>query len=78
MPTNLLNANYLIASMLWGALGSGFFLYGWKQKATLPIAGGILLSGGTYFIESALYLSLFSLIVLGGMYWAKKTGVLDS
>jgi hypothetical protein len=66
-----LNASFLFASLIWGAIGTGFFIYGWKQKAMVPLAGGLLLSAFCYFISSALYLSLAGILILGGMYWMK-------
>lgn len=66
-----LNASFLFASLIWGAIGTGFFIYGWKQKAVVPLVGGLLLSALSYFISSALYLSLAGIIILVGMYWMK-------
>ncbi len=35
-----LDQNFLWASMLWGAVASGYFIYGWKQRSVLPFLGG--------------------------------------
>jgi len=69
-----LNTNTLIASLIWGSIGSGVFIYGWKQKSMIPVWGGLLLVGGSYFISSALLMSLASIFILAGMYWLKKQG----
>lgn len=69
-----LNTYTLFASVVWGGLGSGIFVYGWKQKSMIPLWAGMLLVGGSYFISSALLMSLASLIILAGMYWLKKQG----
>ena len=74
MGSGSLDAGYLFASILWGALGSGIFLFGWKQKSPLPLAGGGILVGITYFVESALLMSAIGVAVLAGMYWVKKRG----
>jgi hypothetical protein len=69
-----INPYTLFASMIWGTLGSGIFIYGWKQKSMIPVWGGLLLMGGSYFISSALLMSLASIFILAGMYWFKKQG----
>lgn len=69
-----LNTYTLFASLIWGTIGSGIFIYGWKQKLMIPVWGGMLLVGGSYFISSALIMSLASIFILSGMYWLKKQG----
>jgi hypothetical protein len=60
----------MIASVIWGAIGSGFFIYGWKQKSMVPLFGGIALVAGSYFFaNSALIMSLFSIAVIAAIYW---------
>ena len=68
------SASSLWASMLWGALGSGFCAYGWKQKSTVPLWGGLFMVGVSYFISSALSLSLAEVVILSAMYWCHKQG----
>lgn len=43
------NTSLLIWGMLFGAIGLGFFLYGKKQKAAVPLAVGIALFVLPYF-----------------------------
>jgi hypothetical protein len=69
-----LNANSIFASILWGGVGSVMFSVGWKQKAWLPLGFGMALVAVSYFIESALYMSLASIAILVLMYFAKKQG----
>ncbi len=72
---NLFNSNTLFASLIWGTLGSGILLFGWKQKSVIPLTGGLLMVGGSYFIESWLYMSVASMIIMAGMYgWKQRTG----
>jgi len=68
------SAHSLVASMIWGAIGMGFFIYGKKQQSMVPLFGGVLIIGVSYFIESALYMSLAALALLAGVYWLKKQG----
>ena len=68
------DANSLIASLLWGAVGMGLFIYGKKQQAMVPLFGGLLLVGISYFIASALYMSLAGVVLLTVIIWMQKQG----
>lgn len=66
------NTNSIVASVIWGAIGTGFALYGWKQKSMVPLFGGIALVAGSYFFaNSALMMSLFSIAVIAAIFWLK-------
>ncbi len=45
----------LMLSMIWGAIGTGFFIYGKKQAKAMYLICGIGLFVIPYFISSALY-----------------------
>ena len=68
------DANSLIASLLWGAVGMGLFIYGKKQQAMVPLFGGLLLVGISYFIASALYMSLAGVVLVTVIIWMQKQG----
>jgi hypothetical protein len=74
MTDNLLNARFLVASLIWGSVGLGLFIYGKKQQSMVPLFGGLLIIGISYFIDSALYMSLAGIALLAGVYWLKKQG----
>ena len=74
MADNLLNAHYLVASLIRGSVGLGLFIYGKKQQSMVPLFGGLLIIGISYFIDSALYMSLTAIALLAGVYWLKKQG----
>jgi len=62
----------MIASVIWGAIGSGFFIFGYKQKSMVPLFGGIAMVAGSYFFaNSAIIMSLFSIGVLAAIYWLR-------
>jgi len=50
----------LIWGMIFGAIGFGYFLYGKKQKAIIPLCVGIILCVFPYFIDN-----LYVLVGLG-------------
>ena len=69
-----LNANTLIASLVWGSIGVGFFIYGKRQRSAIPLFGGILLVGISYFINSAAYMSLAGISLCAGIYFLRDYG----
>lgn len=65
----------LLASVFWGALASGFLIYGWKQKVFMPFVAGVALMVISYFLlNSALYMSLAGIAIVGGFFWLKRQG----
>jgi len=71
---NWFNGNFLLASMIWGSVGAGYLIYGWKQKAVLPLAGGAAMTVASFFISSALVMSLVCIAVMAIVYWLAKQG----
>jgi hypothetical protein len=68
------SASSLFASLIWGAIGSGLFIYGKKQKSWVPLGCGLAMVAVSYFVDSAWGMSLASTGILGIMYWLKKQG----
>lgn len=63
----------MIASIIWGAIGSGFAIYGWKQKEMIPLFGGIAVVAGSYFFSTSAWLmSLFSIAAIAAIFWLKR------
>ena len=58
-----MNASTLILGGDFGSIGLGFFVYGKKQKAIIPLFSGIGLMVFPYFISN-LYILIFSGIIL--------------
>ena len=67
-----ISSETLIASLIWGTIGSGFALYGWRQKDMVPLFGGIALMALSYFIESALIMSIVSVVLIVAIFWLRK------
>ena len=61
----------LIWGMLFGAIGFGFFLYGKKQKAVVPIITGIALSVVPYFIADVYVLVGVGVILIAIPYFVR-------
>ena len=51
---NLFSPSFLFASLIWGSIGVGYFIYGKKQQSLPAMVGGILMVVVSYFVGSAL------------------------
>jgi hypothetical protein len=48
-----LNTSYLLWSVLFSSIGLGFFVYGKKQKAIVPLICGLILMVFPYFVSGS-------------------------
>jgi len=51
-----LNTSLLLWGLLFGSVGFGFFLYGRKQKAAVPLVCGLVLMVFPYFVSDTVFL----------------------
>ena len=58
----------LIFSILFGSIGMGYFVYGKKQQAFVPLVAGLALCIFPYFVSSV-YLMVLVGIVLTVLPW---------
>lgn len=72
MDLTHLDANALWASVLWGGIGGGYMVYGWRQKAGIPFAGGVAMSLACFL--PALWMSLASVAIMFAVWWLCKQG----
>ena len=61
----------LIWGVLFGALGIGFFSYGRKQKAVVPLMTGIALFIFPYFISNVYMLVIVGAVLVALPYFVK-------
>lgn len=47
-----MDTTQILLSVLWGAIGLGYFVYGKKQQRFLPLVSGIALMAFPYFVEN--------------------------
>jgi hypothetical protein len=71
---DLLNQHYLWASCIWSAIASGYMIYGWRQRALLPFLGGLAMTAVSFFIVSALWMSLACIALIFITHWLLKQG----
>ena len=71
---NLFDPNFLVASLIWGSIGVGYFIYGKKQQSFMPMIGGILMIVVSYFASSTMVMSLLSIALIVAVYVLLRQG----
>lgn len=74
LGSNFFDANFLLASLLWGSIGAGYFIYGKKTGSTMPMIGGVLMVAVSYVVSSWVIMSLISIGLMIGVYQMMKRG----
>ena len=70
----MFNTHFLFASLIWGSVGVGYFIYGKRQRSWLPMVGGVAMIGVSYFVGSALLMSLICVGLIVAIYLLLKSG----
>ena len=71
---DLLDTNFLFASLFWGSVGAGYWIYGKRQTLWSPMIGGVLMMALAYFVSSALLMSLLCLAIGFAAYFLARRG----
>lgn len=71
---NLLDVHWLFASLIWGSVGVGYFIYGRKQQSLVALFGGIIMVAASYFAGSALTMSAIGSGSILLVYWLMRAG----
>ena len=61
----------LIWGVIFGAIGLGFFTYGKKQKAVVPLVSGIALFVFPYFISNVYILVILGTVIVALPYFVR-------
>jgi hypothetical protein len=59
----------LVWGLLFGSVGFGFFLYGKRQKALVPLVCGFALMIAPYFITNAVVLVVVGVALMAAPYF---------
>ena len=70
----MFNTHFLFASLIWGSVGFGYFIYGKRQRSWVPMVGGLVMIGASYFAGSALLMSLIGIGLMAAIYVLLKRG----
>ncbi|MDG4561566.1 MAG: hypothetical protein P9E88_09765 [Candidatus Competibacter sp.] len=66
-----MNTSLLLLGVLFGSVGLGYFLYGKKQRAVVPLVCGLALMVVPYFISSTALLVMVGAVLSGIPYFVK-------
>lgn len=64
-----MNSTQLFLGVIFSSIGLGYFLYGKKQKMTVPFVVGLVLMVFPYFIESNALLDGIGLLLSAAPYF---------
>ncbi len=67
----MINASTLMWGIIFGSIGLGFFVYGKKQKAAMPLFCGIGLMLFPYFISNPYILVLSGVVLVAAPFVIK-------
>ncbi len=66
-----MNESWLLWGLLFGAMGLGFFVYGKKQKAVVPMVCGLALMIFPYFISNTIVLIAIGTMLVAVPYFVR-------
>ena len=66
-----MNESWLLWGLLFGSIGLGFFMYGRKQKAPVPLICGLALMFFPYFISNTLLLVAIGVLLMVIPYFVR-------
>ncbi len=66
-----MNESWLLWGLLFGSIGLGFFMYGRKQKAVVPLVCGLALMIFPYFVTSTVLLVAIGVALIAVPYFVR-------
>ena len=66
-----MSTSSLLWGLLFGSFGLGFFVYGRKQKAVVPLVCGLILMVYPYFISNTIILVILGVVLTGIPYFIR-------
>lgn len=66
-----MNEAWLMWGLLFGSIGLGYFLYGKKQSAIVPLVCGLSLMIFPYFVSSTLWLVVTGVVLIALPYFVR-------
>lgn len=67
-----MNASLLLWGVLFGSLGLGYFIYGKKQGAVMPLVCGLVLMVFPYFVSSTWLLVAVGAVLAALPYFFRR------
>lgn len=69
-----MHTGFLFASLFWGSVGVGYWIYGKRQQSFGAMGGGIVMVLVSYFIGSVFVMSLVCLAAAVVVYFLSRRG----
>ncbi|MDZ4731629.1 MAG: hypothetical protein SH820_16995 [Xanthomonadales bacterium] len=66
-----MNEAWLMWGLLFGSIGLGYFMYGKKQSAVVPLICGLMLMIFPYFVSSTLWLVVIGIVLIALPYFVR-------
>ncbi|MBI1284895.1 MAG: hypothetical protein GC183_11225 [Thiobacillus sp.] len=66
-----MNTSLLLWSLLFSSIGLGFFIYGKRQKAVVPLLSGLGLMIYPYFVSSSILLVAIGVALMALPYFVR-------
>ncbi len=66
-----MNVAWLLWGLVFGSVGLGFFIYGKKQRAVVPLVCGLALMVFPYFVSSTILLVLVGAALVATPYFLR-------
>lgn len=66
-----MNTSLLLWSLLFSSVGLGFFLYGKKQQAVVPLFSGLALMIYPYFVSNSILLVAIGVALIAVPYFVR-------
>jgi predicted membrane protein len=67
-----MNESSILWGLLFGSIGLGFFTYGKKQGAAVPLICGLLLMAFPYFVSNTLLLVTIGVALMAVPYFVRS------
>jgi hypothetical protein len=69
---SMLDAHFLLASVIWGGVAGGYLFYARKQREVTPFIGGAAMMASSFLVTSWFWMSLASIAIMVWVYWQMK------
>ena len=66
-----MNESWLLWGLLYGSIGLGFFIYGRKQRAVVPLICGLALMIFPYFVANTILLVVIGAVLIAVPYFVR-------
>jgi len=65
------NESWLLWGLLFGSIGLGFFVYGKRQRAVVPLVCGVALMVFPYFVTNTLFIVAIGVALIAIPYFVR-------